>query len=149
MVAYGTMQKSAAWKLYAKSQGIVFEIANAISDQIKKYELAQKHAEEDEKEELNIMDFIDKEYQEIYEKSKDYLGLITSWSIAPCSYLLYEGSIRKDFGLVKVKDHLCCTMDGHYAEECHFLKNDLLKVSVVNLIYKAPQHRSSPARKRT
>ena len=137
MVAYGTMQKSAAWKLYAKSQGIVFEIANAISDQIKKYELAQKHAEEDEKEELNIMDFIDKEYQEIYEKSKDYLGLITSWSIAPCSYLLYEGSIRKDFGLVKVKDHLCCTMDGHYAEECHFLKNDLLKVSVVNLIYKA------------
>jgi len=137
MVAYGTMQKSAAWKLYAKSQGIAFEIANAISDQIKKYEMALKHSEDDDKDEINIMDFIDKEYQEIYEKSKDYLGLITSWSIAPCSYLLYEGSIRKDFGLVKVKDHLCCTMDGHYAEECHYLKNDLLKVSVVNLIYKA------------
>lgn len=137
MVAYGTMQKSAAWKLYAKSQGIVFEIANAVSDQIKKYENAVKHADEDDKDNINVLDYIDKEYHEIYEKSKDYLGLITSWGIAPCSYLLYQGSIRKDFGLVKVKDNLCCTMDGHYAEACHFLKNDLLKVSVVNLIYKA------------
>lgn len=137
MISYGTMQKSAAWKLYAKSQGIVFEIANAISEQIKKYEIAKKHADEDAKDDIDVFDYIDKEYHEIYEKSKDYLGLITSWSIAPCSYLLYQGSIRKDFGLVKIKDHLCCTMDGHYAEACHFLKNDLLKVSVVDLIYQS------------
>ena len=137
MIAYGTMQKSAAWKLYAKSQGIVFEIANAVSEQIKKYENAVKHAEEDEKDEIDVNDYIDEEFHEIYDKSKDYLGLITSWSIAPCSYLLYQGSIRKEIGLVKVKDHLCCIMDGHWAEECHFLKNDLLKVSVVDLIYRA------------
>lgn len=137
MLAYGTMQKSAAWKLYAKSQGIPFEIANAVSEQIKKYETALKHTDEDSKEDVNILDYIDIEYQEIYEKSKDYLGLITSWSIAPCSYLLYQGSIRKEIGLVKIKDHICCLMDGHWAEECHFLKNDLLKVSVVDLIYRA------------
>lgn len=137
MVAYGTMQKSAAWKLYAKSQGILFEIANAVSEQIKKYETAVKHAPEDEKDDINVFDYIDKDFHEIYEKSKDYLGLVTSWSIAPCSYLLYEGSIRKEIGLVKVKDHLCCLMDGHWAEACHFLKNDLLKVSVVDLIYRA------------
>lgn len=137
MIAYGTMQKSAAWKLYAKSQGIPFEIANVVSEQIKKYETALKHADEDDKDNIDVLDYIDKEYHEIYEKSKDYLGLITSWSISPCSYLLYGDSIRQNFGLVKVKDHLCCTMDGHWAEECHFLKNDLLKVSVVDLIYKA------------
>ena len=137
MVAYGTMQKSAAWKLYAKSQGISFEIANAVSDQIKKYENAVKHAGEDEKDDINVLDYIDEEYHDIYERSKDYLGLVTSWSIAPCSYLLYQGSIRKEIGLVKVKDHLCCIMDGHWAEACHFLKNDLLKVSVVDLIYRA------------
>lgn len=137
MVAYGTMQKSAAWKLYAKSQGISFEIANAVSEQIKRYETAVKHAPEDEKDDINVFDYIDKDFHEIYEKSKDYLGLVTSWSIAPCSYLLYEGSIRKEIGLVKVKDHLCCLMDGHWAEACHFLKNDLLKVSVVDLIYRA------------
>lgn len=137
MIAYGTMQKSAAWKLYAKSQGVPFEIANAVSDQIKKYETAVKHAPEDEKDDINVFDYIDKEYHEIYQRSKDYLGLVTSWSIAPCSYLLYAGSIRKEIGLVKIKDHLCCIMDGHWAEDCHFLKNDLLKVSVVDLIYRA------------
>lgn len=139
MVAYGTMQKSAAWKLYAKSQGISFEIANAVSDQIRKYETAVKHAPEDEKDDINVFDYIDKDFHEIYEKSKDYLGLVTSWSIAPCSYLLYQGSIRKEIGLVKVKDHICCIVDGHVAEEKHFLKNDLLKVSVVDLIYRAYQ----------
>ena len=137
MIAYGTMKKSAAWKLYAKSQGVSFEIANAVSGQIARYELAVKHADEDEKETIDIERFIAKEYREIYEKSSDYLGLITSWSIAPCSSLIYAGDIRKEIGLVKVKDNICCLMDGHWAEAGHFLKNDHLKVSVVELIYKA------------
>lgn len=137
MVAYGTMQKSAAWKLYAKSQGIAFEIANAVSDQIKKYETAVKHAAEDEKEDIDIHKYIDKEFEDIYEQSKEYLGVITSWSIAPCSSLIYMGSIRKEVGLVRVKDNICCLLDGHAAEEGHFLKNDHLKVSVVDLIYKS------------
>lgn len=137
MIAYGTLQKSAAWKLYAKSQGIPFEIANTVSDQLKKYEMAIKHADEDSKDEINVLDYVDPQYHDIFLKSKDYLGLISSWSIAPCSYLLYQGNIRKEIGLVKVKDHLCCCMDGHWAEEAHFLKNDLLKVSVVDVIYRA------------
>lgn len=137
MIAYGTMKKSAAWKLYAKSQGIPFEIANAISDQIKRYELAVKHADEDEKDEIDIGKFISKEYRDIYDKSAEYLGLITSWSIAPCSSLIYSGSIREEIGLVKIKDNICCIMDGKWAETGHFLKNDHLKVSVVDLIYKA------------
>lgn len=137
MVAYGTLQKSAAWKLYAKSQGVPFEIANAVSDQLKKYEIALKHADEDSKDEIDVLDYIDPQYHDIFLKSKDYLGLISSWSIAPCSYLLYQGNIRKEIGLVKIKDHLCCLMDGHWAESAHFLKNDLLKVSVVDIIYRA------------
>lgn len=136
MIAYGTMQVSAAWKLYAKSQDIPFEISNTVSEQIKKYELDLKHAGDDANEDIIVDDYIGKEYKVIFEKSKDYRGLITSWSIAPCSYLLYQGSIRKEIGLVRIKDHLCCLMDGHWAETGHFLKNDLLKVSVVDLIYR-------------
>lgn len=137
MIAYGTMKKSAAWKLYAKSQGVPFEIANAVSEQIKRYELAVKHADEDEKDEIDINKFISREYKDIYEKSAEYLGLITSWSIAPCSSLIYQGSIRTEVGLVKIKDNICCLCDGHWGEDGHFLKNDHLKVSVVDLIYKA------------
>lgn len=137
MIAYGTMKTSAAWKLYAKSQGVPFEIANAVSEQIKRYELAVKHADEDEKDDIDIGKFISREYKDIYEKSSEYLGLITSWSIAPCSSLIYNGSIREEIGLVRIKDNICCLCDGLWAETGHFLKNDHLKVSVVDLIYKA------------
>ena len=146
MLAYGTMQKSAAWKLYAKSQNIPFEIANKISEEIKKYELALKHADEDDKDSIDPLDYISKEYHQTYLDSAPYLGLIVSWSIAPCSYLLYSGSIRKEIGLVRIKDNICCLMDGHWAEEAHFLKNDLLTVKTVDLtdkIYKRigiPKH---------
>lgn len=137
MIAYGTMKKSAAWKLYAKSQGIPFDIANAVSEQIARYETAVKHSDEDDKENIDINRYISREYRDIYEKSSDYLGLIVSWSIAPCSSLIYQGDIRKEIGLVKIKDNICCLMDGKWAEEGHFLKNDHLKVSVVDLIYRA------------
>ena len=137
MLAYGTMKKSAAWKLYAKSQGIPFDIANAVSEQIARYEMAVKHADEDDKDSIDIEHFISKDYRDIYAKSADYLGLITSWSIAPCSSLIYDGDIRTEIGLVKIKDNICCLMDGHWAEDGHFLKNDHLKVSVVDLIYRA------------
>lgn len=136
MLAYGTYKTSAAWKLYAKSQGVPFEVANAVSEQIAKYELAVKHADEDEKDDISIDDYIAPQYKAIFEKSADYRGLVTSWSIAPCAYLLYQGSIRREIGLVRIKDAICCCMDGHWAEEAHFLKNDLLTVQVVNLIYR-------------
>ncbi len=136
MIAYGTLKTSAAWKLYAKSQGIPFEMANEVSGQIKKYEEELKQADEDEKEDINPLDYIDKQYHSVFNKSADYRGIVNSWSIAPCSYLLYQGSIRKEIGLIKIKDHLCCLMDGHWAEDGHFLKNDLLTVKVVELIYK-------------
>lgn len=136
MIAYGTMRAPAAWKLYAKSQGVPFEIANAVSEQIKRYELAVKHADEDEKDDVEIGKFISREYKDVYDKSAEYLSLITSWSIAPCSSLIYQGDIRREIGLVKIKDNICCLMDGKWGESGHFLKNDHLKVSVVELIYK-------------
>jgi DNA polymerase III alpha subunit len=135
MVSYGTMKTSAAWKLYAKSQGLPFELANAVSAQIKLYEDALKHADEDDKDSIDVMDYIETQYQEIFEKSADYRGVISSWSIAPCSYILYQGSIRRQFGLVRIKEHVCAAIDGHWAEENHFLKNDILKVSCVEQIY--------------
>ena len=139
MIAYGTMQASAAWKLYAKSQGVTFETANAVSNEIKAYEDALKHANEDDKDNIDPHDFISPQYHEIFDKSADYRGIVTSWSIAPCGYLLYSGSIRKEIGLVKIKDNICCLMDGHWAEDGHFLKNDLLAVQVVGLINRAFQ----------
>ncbi len=134
MIAYGTLKPKAAWKMYAKSQNVDFSIANAVSDQIDKYETALKHAEEDE--EIDILDYIAKEYHDIYAQSESYRGIISHVTPHACATLLYQGDIRKEIGIIKVKDEICCVMDGKWAEEYKFLKMDWLKVSVVDLIYR-------------
>lgn len=144
MIAYGTYKRSAAWKLYAKSQNVDFDTANEVSKQLKRYEEAVKLANDDEKDSIDIFDYVEPKFQEIYEHSEIYQGIIDSWSIAPCSYLLYQGSIRKEIGLVRIKNKLCCLMDGHWAEDYKFLKNDLLKVKVVDLISRTFQRIGIP-----
>lgn len=135
MVAFGTQKASAAWKMYARSQQVPFDVANEVSEQLKRYEKAVHHADDDEKDLVDIATYItDPVHQKMYEESKKYQGIITDIKIAPCSYLLYQGSIRREVGLIKVKEHLCCAVDGHVAEVNRMLKNDLLKVSVVDLI---------------
>lgn len=136
MLAYGTQKASAAWKMFAKSQNIDFATANEVSAQIKRYENKLHTVDEEEKDTINIMDYIDKRFHDVYLRSTEYQGIITSWSPAPCAFLLYQGSIRRKIGLVKIKDKICCAMDGHWAEKNHFLKNDLLRVAVVDLINK-------------
>ena len=144
MLAYGTSQKSAAWKLYAKSQGIPFEVANEVSEQLRRYDMAVKHADEDSKDDIDIYDYIEPKFRERWEGAQDYVGIVTSWSIHPCANLVYSGNIRKEIGLVKIKDNICCCMDGHWAEECHFLKNDFLIVKVLSLIDKAYKEAGIP-----
>lgn len=136
MIAYNTQKMSAAWKLYAKSQNVPFQVANDVSGQIRRYENAVKSADEEDKKSIDPLAYVDKAYHEIFEKSGEYRGVITSWSIAPSAYLLYQGSIRREIGIVKAKDHLCSLMDGKWAEEYKFFKNDLLKVNVVDVIYR-------------
>lgn len=138
MLAFGTMRPKAAWKLYARAKNVDFLTANNISEQIEKFEMDLKHADEDEQ--PDILDYIDKEYQQIYLDSKKYLGIISDWKIHPCAYLLYDGDIKSEIGLIKIKsgnvEHVVSLMDGLWAEQYKFLKNDLLKVSVVDLIYR-------------
>ena len=142
MIAYGTLRPKAAWKMYSRSQDVDFEISNKISGQIEKYEKALKYAESDEDKELiSVYDYIDKEHIDEFKQSEKYLGVIDSVSVHPCASLVYSGSIRKEIGLIMMKakqgkkEYLSSVIDGKWAETYKMLKNDLLKVSVVDLIY--------------
>lgn len=139
MIAFGTLKKKAAFKLYARAKKLDFNIANKISDQIDKYDMALKYADDDEKDEINIYDFVDREYQDYVKKSEVYWGLISSKSKAPCAYMLYQGSIRRQIGLIKCKsdttkkEYITTVVDGAVAEKYKFLKNDWLIVDTVAL----------------
>lgn len=152
MISYKPLQKSSAFKLYAKSQGIEFETANIITSQIKDYELAIKHADsQEEKDALDIYDFVDKKYHYHLDESKKYQGIINAKSQAPCGYLIYAGDIKREIGLIRCvsgnddgtsedkKSVLTTVIDGAVAENYKFVKNDLLKVDVwltINNIFK-------------
>lgn len=142
MIAYQQLKPSAAWKMYAKSQNIDFETANEVSDQIKKYIKALANVDEDERDNIDVLDYIDAKYRDIYLKSTDYLGVVSAVTSHACGSLIYAGNIRKEIGYIFVKSQsssdgmVCCCMDGKWAEKYGFLKNDWLKVNVVEVIYK-------------
>ena len=142
MIAFGTLKKKSAFKLYARAANLDYEIANEISKQIDKYEEAVKYADDEDKDDINIYDFIDEKYKPYIDQSRKYWGVIDHKNKAPCAYLLYQGSIREEIGLIKCKsestkrEYITTVIDGAIAEKYKFLKNDLLKVDVVLLIDK-------------
>lgn len=141
MISYKPLQKSSAFKLYAKAKGLDFDTANEVTEQIARYEKAVKHADTpEEKDALDIYDFVDKEFHPYLKESQKYEGIINAKSQAPCSYLIYEGDIRREIGLIRCvaggengdeqKGVLTTVIDGATAESFKFVKNDLLKVDV-------------------
>ena len=145
MISYKPLQVSSAFKLYAKSQGLDFEIANEITGQIKDYEKALKHADDDSKDSIDLYDFVNKKYKNYIDKSKKYRGIINSKSQAPCGYLIYDGNIQREIGLIRCKSEatkkevITTVIDGMVAENYKFVKNDLLKVDIwltINNIFK-------------
>jgi len=139
MIAFGTVKTLGAWKLYSRAAGVDFETSNHISEKLQEYENDLKHAEDEES--ISVYDYIDEKFHDIYNESKKYLGLVNTILPHPCAQLLYnEEDIRKEFGLIKIKtgnvEHICVNADGNFVEKYKMLKNDLLKVSVVDLIYR-------------
>ena len=142
MIAFGTLKKKAAFKLYARAKGMDFELANTISNQLSKYDEAIKYADDEEKDLISLYDYVDEQYKPYIEQSEEYWGVISDKKKAPSAYLLYQGNIRREIGLIKCKsestkkEYITCVIDGAIAEEYKFLKNDILKVDVVLLIDK-------------
>lgn len=145
MISYKPLQVSSAFKLYAKSQGLNFEISNEITNQIGEYEKALKHADDDAKDSIDLYDFVDKKYESYINESKKYRGIINSKSQAPCGYLIYDGDIKREVGLIRCKSEatkkevITTVIDGMVAENYKFVKNDLLKVDIwltINNIFK-------------
>ena len=142
MMAFGTLKKKSAFKLYAKAKGMEFELANTISNQLDEYEEAIKYADDEERDLISLYDYVDEQYKNYIEQSQEYWGIISDKKKAPSAYLLYQGNIRKEIGLIKCKsestkkEYITCVIDGAIAENYKFLKNDILKVDVVLLIDK-------------
>ncbi len=139
MVAFGKLGALSAWKMYARAENIPFEESNAVSDMIRGYELALKYADEDEKEDILLSDYISEEYLDKVEASKMYWGVTDSISPHPCAHLLLDRDIRREIGVIRLKNRetgeplYAAMIDGSTADKVGYVKGDFLRVDVVKL----------------
>lgn len=136
MVAFGTLKRLSAWKMYCRAANIPFETANEVGGQLKAYESAVRFAEEGE--EISLSDFVSGQFAALVSASERYMGMIDSISPHPCAYLLCTEDIRREIGLIRLNSKtgkkqpvFAAFIDGATAERFGYLKNDVLLVEVV------------------
>ena len=136
MVAFGTLKRLSAWKMYCRAANIPFETANEVGNQLKAYETAVRYAEEGE--EVDLTDFVPELFRDLVAASERYMGMIDSISPHPCAYLLCTKDIRREIGVIRINSRtgkkqpvFAAFIDGATAEQYGYLKNDLLLVDVV------------------
>lgn len=153
MINYGTTKALSAFKLLAKARNIDFEVANEVSKQIKNYEKDVKHAEEnnaddpdyDVDDDIHIEDYVEEKYLDLIDDSKKYLGITLTIGPHPCAHLLLDKDIRREIGIIRIKgDKIAAYIDGATADAYGYLKLDLLRVTVVEIIAKTFQRIGLP-----
>lgn len=141
MLAYGKLKAKSAWKMYCRANEVDFEIANEISNKLDEFEKAQKYYDPESGDpEPQVLDYIPQDLQEVFLKSKKFLGIIDHFSPHPCANLLLPYNIKDEVGIIRIKskggkETICTVMDGLWAEKYLMVKNDLLSVACVKLVY--------------
>ena len=139
LLALGTLKAKAAWKMYARANGIDPQVANKVSGQINSYEQAKKHA--DNPDDVNIEDFIAPEFKELFEGCKRYLGIYDNRKAHPCGCLAYSGDAEADIGVILCKSEatgnevLTAVIESGTIDAFGYLKQDYLIVDSIGLTY--------------
>lgn len=126
MVAYGTLQDKDAFRTYCRGIGLpVDEIAD-IPDKLEEYE---NHSM----------------WGKLIKASKKFVGVIKSFSPHPCAMLLLNNDIRSETGVIKAKDgQYLALIDSYNSDVYKYLKNDVLTVSVYEIIGKVYESIGKP-----
>lgn len=139
LLALGTLKAKAAWKMYARANGIDPQVANKVSYQIGDYEQAKKHA--DNPDGVNIEDFIAPEFKDLFEGCKRYLGIYDNRKAHPCGCLAYSGDAEADIGVILCKSEatgnevLTAVIESGTIDAFGYLKQDYLIVDSIGLTY--------------
>lgn len=117
MIAFGTMKDSEAFRNLCRSKKLDVNEYTEIAKNIDAYTDNSK-------------------WKSLIEESKKYVGTIVSASVHPCSTLLMDKDIREEVGVLRIGENLCAIITSGEADDWKYLKNDLLKVEVWDMISK-------------
>jgi len=142
LMAVEKLKEKAAWQLYAGANDVEPSVANQISKYLDEYNKVMKYADEDEKEDIHVEDFIPEEYIELFKQSNDYQGITINLKCHACGHFIFDGDIRREVGLISAisestgKRTLCAAIEGKYLDDFGYVKEDFLIVDSVHLTYK-------------
>ena len=145
LLALGTLHYKSAFKMYSRAYNLDPQIANDVTKQISKYENAMKHAEDDEKENISIYDYVDKEkYGNLINGCQQYMGIVDNLKAHPCGTCCYSGDAIEDIGVIMVKSEsqgenaketFVAVIESGTIDEFGILKQDYLIVDSIGLTY--------------
>lgn len=118
MIAYGTMQEKDAFKTYCRGLDIPKNEYWTIAEDLERWVKTDK-------------------WRDIIKASRQFIGVVTSFSPHPCSSLLLSDPISRKIGIIKTKEGVDVALIGSYDSDVYkYLKNDLLVVTVWDIIAK-------------
>lgn len=150
LMAVEQLKEKAAWQLYAGANDVPPEIANQVSKYIDEYNEKLKYADDEDRENIHVEDFIPEKYLELYKQSLEYQKITINLKVHACGHLIFDGDIRKEIGLITAKSEttkkqiLCACIEGSYLDEFGYVKDDFLIVDSVHLTHKFFESIGSP-----
>ena len=115
MITYKPLQESSAFRLWCKAHDMKFDEYNEIAKELDEYKSHPK-------------------WGEIIQESQVFVGVIESIAPSSCSILLSTKNVKSHLGYIKIKDKICCNLDGMNCDIYKYLKNDYLQVSVMRIV---------------
>lgn len=115
MVTYGRMQESEAFRNICRNDELDYSIINKVAKDMDSYRE-------------------DKEWVGRFERAKRQEGSIVSISRHPCAVLILNEDIKQEIGLIRSGKDIVCAITSYESDYWKYLKNDFLKVKVVEII---------------
>lgn len=117
MLAYGTMKESEAFRNVCRSYNLNYDEFNEVGKQLDNYRK-------------------DEYWGQYIEEAQKYVGTVISCSVHPCSFILMNEDITEELGIVKIGEFYCAPITSGEADVWKYLKDDILKVVVWEIIAK-------------
>lgn len=136
LMAIGKLQAKSAFKLMCKNEEIPVDIQNAMSNKISQYQRDFLYASDDEKENINLIDYLDSpELYQLYKKGESYFGVPSDIKRHASAFCISSENIRELFGECQTPSgDIVLNLEGKYMDELGLVKLDWLIVKVVEII---------------
>lgn len=137
IVAYGTLKTKSAFKLLCNTRDDISPtLQNEMSAKIDEYQKDYDYADEDEKDDIRIEDYLDNDdLVKLYQESKKYLGIVTDLKKHASAYCIADHDIVSKFGILKTrKNDIVLNLEGTQLDILGYVKIDWLQVDVVGII---------------